>query len=124
MARKLLSWRTARFPTARILCPLFSRGRNRFDFLQCSGRERGPALGRTDSRFLSFQLQTSARNHACLPVTRLLRRTERVSPRDRAARVEASSCADSTAAIFYAQGWETDFAKVSCPTSERVPVCH
>src|SRR5467141_2194865 len=124
MARKFLSFRASRIRMALVLCALSARSRNRFDLLQRTGRERGPPLGRTDSGFVSLQLQTSARNHSRLPVTRLLRRIERVSPRDRATRIETPGCADPTAAIFHSQGWKTNPPQISYAAAERFPVCH
>src|SRR5207248_3854461 len=107
---------------AGVLRALFSRGRNRFDILCRAGGERCPALGRANACFVSVQLQTAARDHARLQTARLHERADRVFARDRTARIQASSRADSIAALVHAERWPTDVAKISDATSERFSV--
>ena len=88
MARRVLSARLARESLAGILRPLFSGGRDRFDFLQRAGGSDRATLGGNDAGAFPLHLQTAARDHAsrrlrdCGPeLTDFLRALEPLAPK-------------------------------------------
>ncbi|MEY2479890.1 MAG: hypothetical protein QOI04_817 [Verrucomicrobiota bacterium] len=124
MAGVVLPARSPGIALAGILRALFSGGRSRLYVLQRAGRSDGTALDRHNASVVSFRLQASARNHACLSIARLQRTTQRLSARDRAACPETSGLTHSAPAFFRAEIRQASAAHFSGATAARLSLRH